>query len=393
MSRKSDLEVLRDILLAQDRQILEELRQEIEALKAKVEDPGEFLRIIEPVISEAIAQRSRTHPEEVAKALAPAIADAVKYQIEENRDAMVTALIPIVGALIRRSIQEAFQSLARRVDQRLRQATSIQLIVQRLWARIRGVPPGEVVLRESLPWSPAAVFLIDNESGIILAQVQRQDSLAGRNPHLTAALLTAIRNFARETFSNGQPGTLYELNVDPYTVLMEEGPDVYIAWVGMGVAPADAHHRLRDVLAEIYARHRDMLKDAASRQAHGEMLAPFLEPLLEASEEDVEPAGVPTLGLAIVTGVLVGVLFLCSWGVYRTSPKIMAHLMPTAVHYLTPTPIPTFTPTPTPGHTLQPTFTPTPASASTPESGILPLPKGPERSDVHGLRRMAYCPG
>lgn len=357
MSRKSsDLDVLREILLAQDREVLEALQEEVERLKEKIEDPGEFLRVIEPVISEALAQRTRTHPKEVAEALAPAIADAVKYQIEENRDAMITALVPIIGALIARTVREAFQDLARRVDERLRRATSFQHMFKRLWARIRGIPAEELLLRESLPWTPAAAFLIDNESGLILAQVQKEDALAGRDPHLTAALLTAIRNFARETFANGEPGTLYELQVDPYSVLMEEGPDVYIAWVGIGVPPPESHQRLRSVLTNIYTDFRDALHSPQQRGNLGAELEPYLESLMSYEPSAESSSRVPTLGLAIVTGALMAVLFLCSWGVYRASPHILAHLMPTAVSYLTPTP--TVTPTPTPH--IQVTFTPTP---------------------------------
>ncbi len=389
MSRKtSDLDVLREILLAQDREVLEKLQKEVEALKAKIEDPGEFLRVIEPVISEAIAHRSRTHPEEVAEALAPAIADAVKYQIKENRDAMITALMPIIGALIARSVREAFQALARRVDERLREATSVQALLKRIWARIRGIPPEELILREALPWKSAAVFLIDNESGLILAQAQKEDALSGRDPHLTAALLTAIRNFARETFANGEPGTVYELQIDKYTVLMEEGPDVYMAWVGIGVPPEEAHHHLRSVLAEIYTHYQEDLRDPQRRRTLTSAIEPYLEQLLT-FEDTGEPAaqgGAPTLGLAIVTGALMAVLFLCSWGVYRASPHILAHLMPTAVSYLTPTPTWTPTPSPTPQNTPQATFTPTPHTSSwQPNVGFVDIagPVGEQGPWVH----------
>jgi len=149
---------------------------------------------------------------------------------------------------------------------------------------------------------------------------------------------------------------VYELQIDRYIVLMEEGPDVYIAWVGVGVPPEEAHHHLRSVLAEIYTHHGDDLHDPQKRRTLTSVLEPYLQHLLafEGHEERPVQTGVPTLGLAIITGALVIVLFLCSWGLYRASPHILAHLMPTAVSYLTPTPPWTPTPTSTPTSTPMP---------------------------------------
>ena len=356
----TDLQVLREILLAQDRKVLEALQRELEDIKNRLDDPAQFLKVIEPVIGEALAQHTRSHPDEVAAALAPAIAKAVKYQVEENKDAMITALMPIIGALIARSVREAFQNLARRVDEQLRRATSFQFIFKRLWARLRGIP-AEELLRDVLPWRPVAVFLIHNDSGLILSQAYRESDFSDKDPYMTAALLTAIRNFARETFGNGKPGILYELETDPYTVLMEEGPDVYIAWVGEDVPPADARERLWLVLENIYARYGSVLS-RGDLAIDPDEIRPMLEPLLVVEKPTSVDRRPPVLGLAIVTGVIVGILFLCSWGAYRMTPRFLAHFMPTVAVYMTPTPTPS--PTVPASLPLRPTFTPTPPSQS-----------------------------
>ena len=337
---KHELETLREILLAQDREKLEALREEVERLKAKIDNPEAFLQVIEPVIAEALAQRTRTHPKEVAQALAPIISDAVRLQIRENRDAFVSAMVPIMGPLISRTVQEAIQALARRVDEQIRRATSFQFLLKRWWARLRGIPPEEIVLREALPWTPVSVLIIDNKSGIILTQVYREGEEFGKDPDLAAGLLTAIRNFARETFTqNGDApqGTLYELRVDSHTVLMEEGPGFYVAWVGIGVPPMNAHERLQELIG--------VVQTAASTTlwtANGET-PPFLMEFLEKEflqEEEVVPeesGGVPKVGIALITAALAGILLLCGWGAYRLAPRAVAHVLPTAVTYLTPT--------------------------------------------------------
>lgn len=333
------LDVLREILLSQDRETLRALQEELDRLKAQLDDPAALLDRIEPIIGEALARRTRANPQEVADALAPVMADALRRQIEENKDAFVAALVPIIGPLIARAVQEAFQALARRVDERIRRATSIQLIVKRWWARVRGIPPGELVLRDALPWRTIAVFIIDNESGLILAQsYQRQ--IFDRDPNLTAALLTAIRNFARETFSQftkKEPGTLYELRVASYIVLMEEGPDFYVAWVGEGVPPTDAHERLQTLLTVLHQQYRRQLRDPAQQEKVQKAIESFLWKLLEEDEEE-SSQGTSMVGMAVVSAVLVLALSLCGWGVYRLSPHMLAYVLPTTAKHITPTP-------------------------------------------------------
>ncbi len=379
-----DLETLRAILLAQDRETLKALQEEVERLKAKIDNPEEFLRVIEPVISKALAHRSQTHPEEVAEALSPVIVDAIQRQIRENRDAFVAALVPIMGPLITRTVQEAFQALARRVDEQIRKATSLRLILKRWWARLRGIPPEEVLVREALPWTSIGVLVIDNESGLILVQAYKPGEAFGRDPDLTAGLLTAIRNFARETFSsqNGSPmGTLYELRVDSYTVLMEEGPGFYVAWVGIGIPPMDASQRLQELITFVQTSSSLGL---AKKQADepSAFLLEYLEMEFLKDEELPPPTpeeqGVPKIGMALATMGLIAILFLCGWGTYRLSPRVLAHILPTAIAYLTPTPTPSSqTPGPTTAVLTQTVILRSaPGAHSTPIG--TPLPEGEE---------------
>ncbi len=148
----------------------------------------------------------------------------------------------------------------------------------------------------------------------------------------------------------------------------------------------------------------------ADREAAAALLAPFVGPALRRALSDglwaraegvelrlggrspADAAGAaakrPIAGLAVIVLALLALVCGCGWLAYAASPRLLAHLAPTAVVYIaiptdtpvppptpTPTPVPTNTPVPTPTATPtpEPTFTPTSTPTSTPTVTPPPL--------------------
>ena len=163
-----ELEALREILLTQDRAQLQALQRELAALRIQSESPERLVAMLDPLISEILAERARSHPDEVAEAIRPALMVGLKQQIEKERDVLIGLLTPIIGQTVQRAIAEAIESLARRVDARMERMLDFRNIWWRLRARLSGIDDAELVLRESLPWHPEHVFLIHNQTGLVL---------------------------------------------------------------------------------------------------------------------------------------------------------------------------------------------------------------------------------
>lgn len=372
-----ELEALREILLTQDRAQLQAFQQELAALRARADSPEHLEALMEPLISDVLAERARTYPDEVAEAIRPAIMVGLRRQVKEDRDVLIGALTPIIGQTVQRAIAEAIESLARQVDARMERMLDFRSVSRRWQARFRGVDEGELMLRDALPWQPEHIFLIHNSTGLVIAQATSGDIL--EDSDLVAALLTAIRNFSRESFKGEPDDSLHQIQYGERQILLEEGADAYVALVGEGIPPADIHQHIRDVLSEIHSEHRPLVQDFNGNPGAERILAPVLLPLLQS--QGTTPDRPPIVGLLLLLVVLLSMCFACSWLGYSVSPRVMAYLAPTAVMYIvqptptetpTVTPTPTSSPSPTPSSTPTHTFTQTPTATRSPTSTATP---------------------
>jgi hypothetical protein len=138
-AESKELDALREILLTQERAQLEALQRELAALRTQSESSEHLGVLLDPVISEVLAERARTHPDEVADAIQPAIIVGLRQQVEKDRDLLIGVLTPIIGQTIQRAVAEAIESLARRVDARMELMFDFLSIWWRWHARLRGV--------------------------------------------------------------------------------------------------------------------------------------------------------------------------------------------------------------------------------------------------------------
>src|SRR5690606_9231791 len=115
----------------------------------------------------------------------------------------VDALYPVIGRSIQRAVAEAMRGLARRVDDNLRQTFSLRRLARRAQGRLRGLSDAELLLRDTLPFHVQEVFLINRASGLLLAHLS-DDPAHAADRDLVSGMLTAIRDFAHDSFGAGQ---------------------------------------------------------------------------------------------------------------------------------------------------------------------------------------------
>lgn len=375
----SELEALRDILLTQDRKQLEALRLELGSVRAQSESADHMVSLIEPLLTGALAERARTNPEEFAEAIRPAVASALQKQVQEQRESIIALLTPVIGRTIQRALGEALQALARQVDSRLQGVFSFGGAWNRMRVRLGGVDEGHAALRAALPWQTEHVFVIHNETGLVMAE--RGVDASMQDADLMAALLTAIRSFAHESFQGEAGDALHEIKYGEQTILLEEGQYTYLALVGRGIPPVGIYQAMREALAMVHMNHLPLVRAYRGDPGADEVLTPHLERLFASQESG--PARPPTAGLIILALLLLVLLCSCGWLTYRAAPRALAALAPTAVLYVavpstSPTPAPTATPlptaTPTPSPSPTPTPTPTSSLTSTPPHTFTPSP-------------------
>lgn len=343
-SQRGGLNELRDILLRQDETYL------VETLQS--------------VLDDALSRKIAESRDEMAAVLAPVIGQAIRHQVREAQEDIIDALYPVIGKTIQRSVSEAMRALAQRVDEGLRSTFSLQRLGRRVRARLRGIPESALLLREALPFHVQEVFLIHRESGLLLKHVSRDDK-EEKDRDLVSSMLTAIRDFAGDTFGTDRQGDLEEIQYGDLCILVEPGPWSYLAVVVEGYAPEDYGHEMRTRLSDVHRAYAPVLRDYEGDPERLEGIEEHLTPLLayhEPEQPEEAPARPPWLAVAGVGAVFVLCVSLGCFGAWRLT---WGRATPTPTPTLTDTPTSTSTPTATSSPTASPTSTPTPTATLT----------------------------
>jgi hypothetical protein len=338
---------------------------------------------VESVLDGALESKIEESADQMAEVLAPVMGRAISRQVQDAQDEIVDALYPVIGRMIQRSVTEAMRALAQRVDEGLRSTFSIQRLARRAQGRMRGLSDSEMMLREALPFEVQQVFLIHRESGLLLTHLARGADDGG-DSDLISSMLTAIRDFAQDTFGTDREGELDEIQYGNTSILIEPGSLAYAAVVVQGFEPEGYRHKIRQALSAVTVDYGSILRDYDGDLAGLEGIDEHLEPLLQTevvSAEPEEESKTPWPALAGVAAILLLCIIASCFGGWRltfgrptATPTATATLTATATATLTSTATPTHTPTATHTPTPTPTHTPTTTPTATPTSTFEPTP-------------------
>jgi hypothetical protein len=363
------LEDLRDILFGRYRRQIAELEAELDDLERRVTDQDALVAIIAPVLG-----------------------DAIRRKIRDAREEMIEALYPVIGQAVVRAVSEAIRDLVRTLDARVRTSFSPRALWWRLRARLGGVSDAEIAIRESLPFEVVEVFLIHRETGLLLQHVSREREVSP-DSDLISGMLTAIRDFAQDTFGRGEEGELDEIQYGERCILLEAARHAYLAVVVDGVEPPGFRAEMRERIVEVEHAYEGVLRhydgDATPLNPVEESLRSLMAttPTRELSRsQKLVLAG--ALGFIVVCVVGAGLAGGWAWRTLRSTPTpapvaIAPTATPTATPSPTPTatatvvPLPTLPPSPTNTPSPTPTFTPTPSPVIGLMTGNVWLREGP----------------
>ncbi len=248
-SGREDLNALRDLLLAPEQRQIEELKSRLNA-SAQAE-----------AMSEALPQaveRASSRDARFADSITPVVESALKKSVRRDPTVLTDAVFPIMGPAIRKAIAEAFEKMIQTINQALEHSLSAQGLKWRFEAMRTGRSFAEVVLSHTLIYRVEQVFLIHRGTGLPLESVQSPD-VAGRDSDMISSMLTAIQDFARDSFSVSQAEGLETLRVGELSVWLETSPHATLASVIRGIAPVDYRVTMQDALRKIVVEMQEQL--------------------------------------------------------------------------------------------------------------------------------------
>ncbi|TNF97957.1 MAG: OmpA family protein [Gammaproteobacteria bacterium] len=243
-------EQLRHLLIAPEQEKLEKLGE-------RLDDPQLHARDVSQILPMAISL-STQKDDRLTDALAPALSKSIMVLIKKDVHAFANALFPVLGPAIRRSISETFKQMLQGLNQTLENSFSINGIKWRFEAWRTGKQFSEIVLLHSLVYRVEQVFLIHRETGLLLLHAGEADGVF-QDSDLVSGMLTAIQDFVRDSFDVSSEQSLDAIQMEDFTVWIEQGPEAVIAAAIRGNAPQSVRVEMKTALENIHLELGDEL--------------------------------------------------------------------------------------------------------------------------------------
>jgi outer membrane protein OmpA-like peptidoglycan-associated protein len=300
---------LRELIVKPEQEGIAAIQDRLENLEKRTQD-------VSSVVAEAIQmRREKGDDEALADALAPTIQETLRESVRRDPQVLADALFPVMGPAIRKSISETLRSMLESFNEALEHSLSWQGLKWRSESFRTGRPFAEIVMMHSLLYRVEQVFLIHRETGLVLSHVVAPTA-ASQDADMVAGLLSAIQQFARDSFTPEKTETLGNMTFEELQIRVVTGPGAVIAAAIRGHAPERYSFAMDEALEEIQRFYGSALinfkGDATPFRSAEDRLARLLE--TQYREKPAEKKGPRA---AIVAGAVVAVLLL-GWIGYST---------------------------------------------------------------------------
>jgi outer membrane protein OmpA-like peptidoglycan-associated protein len=297
-----EMEELRRLIAGRERSQIDQLRERLENPELRIKD-------VSQILAEAIVHRT-SQDEKIAKALAPTVEKAIESSIKRNRKVLVDVLFPVMGPAIRKAVASAIHGMVQSFDKTLEYSLSLRGLRWRFEALRTRKPFGEIVLLHTLLYQVEQIFLIHRKSSLVIQHVVSKN-VKSHDPDLVAGMLSAIRDFAQDSFSLGKEEGLDTLSLGPdRTIWVEQGAHALLAAVIRGIPPSKLRTTLRETLETIHFGHGEALEAFDGDSAPFETVRTDLEDCLQTGYKPKKKRAFPVfwalLGAALALIIILG---------------------------------------------------------------------------------------
>lgn len=286
-----EFEELRRLLLSRER---EQLRD----LKARISDKERRSRDVASVLPEAV-KLSRERGEQLTQALRPAVEGSFQQSIDQRPQLFVEALHPLIGPIVRKSVAETLRRLLQSFNQTLEHTFSWRGLKWRWEALRTGRSFAEVVMLRSLVYRVEQLFLIHRETSLSLLHATA-DATLSKDSDMVAGMLSAIRDFARDSFSTGEDSDLEEFRMGELQVWIAPGRQAYLAAVIRGNPSLELRQIFEETIEAVHVLKGSALAGFEGDAATFESLRPDLESCLRAQYATAKKQGRSTRAWIVI---------------------------------------------------------------------------------------------
>lgn len=297
-------------------------QRKLRALRKYVLDPTAQTRDVSRVLPDALQLRARDP--QLMRALAPSVEEAISASVQKNPQALADALFPVIGPAIRKAVAHTFDAMIDSVNQTIERSVSWHALQWRLTAWRTGKPFAEVVIANTLDYRVEQIFLIHRDSGLLLQHVAI-DLRSGQDADQISAMLTAITDFARDSFHVGRADTLESMRVGELAVTIVQGPHAILAAVVRGSIPPPVRDSFEAALESVHRQFAPALQTFSGDSSAFAAARPLLEACL-VSQRRRQTQRPSYRGWAIAAAGLVIALGIWLYGNMRDRERWNAYL-------------------------------------------------------------------
>ncbi|MEA5602173.1 OmpA family protein [Nostoc sp. UHCC 0252] len=266
-----ELTILRSLLLDIEPTKLKRLYERLENPQIQPED-------ISQMLPEAVILRSK-QDKQLGEVMVSTVENAIEVSVQQDHNVLADALFPVIGPATRKAISAALEEMMQSMNQTLEHSLSPQSFKWRLEAQRTGKSFAEIVLLRTLVYRVEQIFLIHKQSGLVLQHLITTQ-VGVQDPDLVAAMLTAIQDFIRDSFSVQKIDGLKSLRFGELIIWIEEGPQALVAAMIRGNPPQELRLVLQEAIEKIHLKLSREIKNFTGATEVFQASKPYLEACL-----------------------------------------------------------------------------------------------------------------
>lgn len=309
MAVVDELSQLKRLILGQEQQSLERLQE-------RVERPGTRAQDVAEVLAESF-ELNKDNLDLLPAAMSGPVKQCITNSVREDPQEFADALFPVIGPAIRKAVSESISALSEKINRALDRSLSPQGIKWRIESLRTGVPVSQIILRDTFIYRVEQAFVIQRDSGLLIAHVARDD-VDVQDSDAVSAMLTALQDFVRDSFTAGDGSELDTIRVGGQVVWVFHGPESITAALIVGQPPREMRNIFQEVTESIHKDYGTAIRSFDGEQPSMAGVRSLLQPLL-ASEVERPNAKRDSKNAKrrLLSGALILCVLILGWFVYR----------------------------------------------------------------------------
>jgi len=268
MNKEDKLNILRDILLTDEREYALSIQKKINVLEQTINEQKKLSKKVDPIITEKLDEFVKQIPE----TLGPTITEALKTEIKNSQEAVVDALFPIIGKMIKKYVQQEIRILSENINRQIEDKFSFKSIRRRIFSKKTGVSEADLVLQDQFKPKIEQIMVIEKGSGLIISDYSRTQNV---DQDMVAGMLTAIKSFAEDAFDK-ENQELQHIEYETYHIHLQNFSSYYIAVVVSGAFNVIFKDKLEDKLLD-FAQNYINKEDLQNQDSFSKKLKLYFE--------------------------------------------------------------------------------------------------------------------